>query len=91
MIKTIYQDENYKLDVDQIYNPLTQKTVNYYRVIPQKNTLYMMIEVVDDRFFARFPEGLSFTGDNSEMWVQAIKDAESFIQEAKAALLTQAA
>ena len=82
MMRKILADENYVLFSESSYNPITKRTICRYKVVPQKNDLHMFIEVTEGRFFARFPEGLSFTGRDGNLWVQAIRNAEAFIARA---------
>lgn len=86
MKQMVFQDENYALFLESFCSPITKRTICQYKVIPQKDTIFMLIEVIEGRFFARFPEGLSFTGKDGDLWVQAIRNAESFIKQAKECL-----
>lgn len=83
MKKMIFEDENYKLILNYFCNPITKEDVKEYKVIPKKNTIYMLFSVLNGKFFARFPEGLSFTGKYRDLWLQAIIDADSFIKAAE--------
>ena len=89
MKQALYQDENYALFFDSFRSPITKKIISQYKVIPQKNELYMFIEVTEGRFFAKFPEGLSFTGKDGDLWVQAIRNAEAFIEKAQEVVVRQ--
>lgn len=86
MMQKVFSDGNYALMLEEHYNVLAKEQIRRYEVVPQRDCFLMQIEVLGDGFYARFPSGISFTGRDGNLWVQAIRNAEVFIEKAKVAV-----
>ena len=82
MMRKILADDNYALMLEEHYNSLAKEHIRRFEVVPNRDAFLMEIDVLGDGFFAHFPVGLSFTGKDGDLWVQAIRNAEAFIARA---------